>query len=74
MLLVLHLAVNAVEVLLAPLHPACDLRLVERALKVSAIFADEFLLIAARALQLALEHLVPVRDTAPEIPDPPVPA
>ncbi len=58
--LVLHLLVDAVQVLLAPLHAAGDPGLLQRALEGLGDFADEFLLIAARTLQFALQHFVTV--------------
>src|SRR5450631_892109 len=58
--LALHLFVDAVKVLFAPLHCAGDPGLFERSLEGFGDLRDEFLLIAPRALQLAFEHLVPV--------------
>ena len=65
-MLVLHLLVDAVQVLFAAFHAARDLGLLQRALEGFGDLADEFLLVAARALQLALEHLVAVGVQRPE--------
>jgi len=64
--LVLHLLIDAVQVLLAALDAAANLDLLQRAFEGLGDLADEFLLIAARPLQLALQHLVAVGIQCPE--------
>src|SRR5581483_7999277 len=56
-----HLLVNAVEVLLARLHPRMDLILDEGAGELLLEFLQELLLVAARLAQRARQHLVAVR-------------
>jgi hypothetical protein len=58
--LALHLLVNAVEMLFPAADVADDAGLLERPLERFGDLADEFLLIAARALQFSFEHLVAV--------------
>jgi hypothetical protein len=64
--LVLHLLVDAVQVLLAALHAARDRGLLQGALEGLGDLADELLLVAARTLQFAFEHLVAIRVERPE--------
>ncbi len=59
-LLVLHFFVNAVQVLLAPLHGAFDCRFLQRTFEGIGDLLDEFLLVASRALQFPFENLVPI--------------
>ncbi len=58
--LVLHLLVDAVEMLLAALHFSANLGLFQRGLEGLGDLADEFLLIAARALQFPFENFVTI--------------
>ena len=58
--LVLHLFVDAVQMLLTALHRADDRRFFQRILEGVGDLGDEFLLVAAGLFQLTLEHFVAV--------------
>ncbi len=64
--LVLHLAIDAVQMLLPTLDAADDVGLLQGCLEGLGDLADEFLLIAAGPLQFPFEHLVAVGVQRPE--------
>jgi hypothetical protein len=59
--LLAHLLVDAVEVFLAPLDPRLDSRSLDGGAQRIGDLADELLLVAARALELTLDHAIAPR-------------